>query len=188
MSKVLLFVLVTVATVVLAPRIKMWWRTRTMDKEVARFALEYCARPALTPAETRMFRVLCDAVPEAVVAPQVALSALVDTRKDAAQPLPSPNGWVRLARKLRPAKLRATTHRRRAFISQKRLDFVLLDRLDGSVLGVVELDDHTHDSAKARKADRQRDALLEACGYPVVRFDARSMPSAATARSTLLGT
>ena len=188
MSEALLFVLVVVATLLLAPRLKMWWHTRSMSKEVAKFAQEYCARPVLAPTEARMFRVLCEALPEAVVAPQVALSALVDTRKDAAQPIPSQNGWARLARKALSTKSGATAHRRRAFISQKRLDFVLIDRLDGSVLGVVELDDHTHDGGRARRADRQRDALLEACGYPVVRFDARKMPTAAQARNTLLGT
>ena len=113
-------------------------------------------------------RILVEALPKGHIVPQMAMSALVDIAEHQ-------------KRGLRGRQLGI----RRSAFSQKRLDFVVLDAGDYSVVAVIELDDHTHDS-KARKAeDAARDAILESVGYPVVRFDARRMPSVALVRSRL---
>ena len=51
--------------------------------------------------------------------------------------------------------------------SQKRADFVLLNR-DFKVLAVIEIDDHSHKGKEA--ADQQRDQMLISAGYKVLRY------------------
>lgn len=51
--------------------------------------------------------------------------------------------------------------------SQKRADFVLLNR-DFKVLAVIEIDDHSHKGKEA--ADQQRDNMLISAGYKVLRY------------------
>ncbi len=50
--------------------------------------------------------------------------------------------------------------------SSKRADFVLEDRRTGEVMGIVELDDSTHD----QKKDIDQDRLLARAGYKTVRL------------------
>jgi hypothetical protein len=119
----------------------------------------------MTSTEVLFFQRLTQAVPELVVAPQVAMSALVD--------LPARQNQGKYG------------NVNRAAFAQKRLDFVLFDRQTGAVDHVLELDDHTHDSAEATAQDRERDSLLKALGYQVSRFDARKMPSATALRQAL---
>lgn len=129
------------------------------------FELEYLRREPMTPTEMKFFKRLVAALPEAVIAPQVAMSALID--------LPAHQNQGKFA------------HVNRSKFSQQRLDFVVFDGSSGKAIFAIELDDHTHDSDAQKAKDAERDNLLESVGYPVERFDARQMPTAAALRKCL---
>lgn len=57
-------------------------------------------------------------------------------------------------------------------ISQRHLDFVLTDPRSTRVLLAVELDDASHASPRARKADAFKDGALRAAGVPLLRVRA----------------
>ena len=59
-------------------------------------------------------------------------------------------------------------------ISGKHADFVVCDKNDLSILGVVELDDQSHKSAKRRERDRFLDSVLDSAGIPIVHIQAQS--------------
>ena len=130
--------------------------------KVAGFKPSYVRRDAMTETELKFFRRLVEALPETVVAPQVAMSALVDVPPEQGQ---GKQGFIN-----------------RAKFSQQRLDFVVFDREAGSVVCIIELDDRTHDGAAQKAKDAKRDAILEGVGYAVLRFDARQMPTVAQLR------
>lgn len=96
-------------------------------------------RRALTPREQAMYFRLQQTFPELVVMGQVAFSALLSAHK------------------------RRTRNR----FDRKVADFVLFTRAF-EVLAVIELDDASHASRKAR--DASREALLKDAGYTVLRF------------------
>ena len=121
------------------------------------FKVEYLRNEPLTPTERKFFHRLVEAVPEGVVAPQVAMSALVD-----------------IPAHMNQGKYK---HVNRSQFDTQRVDYVVFDRETAEVVCVIELDDHTHDSARAKEKDRRRDAMLEGVGYTVLRFDARKMPT-----------
>ncbi|EIM28602.1 DUF559 domain-containing protein [Microvirga lotononidis] len=50
--------------------------------------------------------------------------------------------------------------------------------LDQRPIAVVELDDSTHDPAR----DRKRDAILNSCGYRVIRFEFCQKPTVSQIR------
>lgn len=129
------------------------------------FKVEHVATEPLTATEAKFFRRLVEALPEAVVVPQMAMSALVD-----------------VADHQKRGKHARYLNTNRAGFSQKRLDYVVLDRDTLKVVCVIELDDHTHDGVERKAGDDERDAILEGVGYTVLRFDARKMPSAAELR------
>ncbi|QYE33143.1 DUF2726 domain-containing protein (plasmid) [Polymorphobacter sp. PAMC 29334] len=98
----------------------------------------------MTPAEVRFWHVLETALPDQRIFAQVAMGALL-------KPVAGLSGkewWSTFGR-----------------FSQKVVDFVVVDSA-GEVIAIVELDDHSHVTAK----DQARDALLACGGYPVVRF------------------
>jgi very-short-patch-repair endonuclease len=97
----------------------------------------------MSEAEKRFFEVLETAAPSFLVCPQVAMSAIV-TR-------PSHQNQLRY----------------RAAFSQKRLDFVLVDRETLTARLVVELDNSSHRHRQAE--DAKRDEMLTRAGYPVLR-------------------
>lgn len=129
------------------------------------FQVRYIRREVMSPTEVKFFARLSAAAPHLLVAPQVALSALVD-----------------IADHQKRGKYQ---HTNRAKIAQQRLDFVLMSKETGKVVCVVELDDHTHDNERQRAKDLERDAILTGTGYKVLRFDARKMPQTSELAKTL---
>ena len=119
----------------------------------------YAYRPILTRAEVEFFRRLVSANDGGFVFRQVSMGALLEplARTDAA---------------------RLTAFRR---ISQKRVDYAVYTE-DLSLICVVELDDHTHDSARASHRDQERDQMLRSAGIRTVRWDVRRKPSVAEIR------
>jgi very-short-patch-repair endonuclease len=114
----------------------------------------YVATPVLTPNELEFYGRLGRALPDYLVLPQVAMSALIKPK--------APFGREKIT----------------AFnkISQQRVDFVICHR-DLSVACVVELDDRTHNSGSSRTKDAERDARLASAGIPTLRFQSRNKPA-----------
>lgn len=115
-------------------------------------ALRYKPIPIMTENELEFFGRLCRAFPEGYIFPQVSMAALIkpDERER--------KRWGQAFAK----------------IAQKRVDFALFDQ-DMVLLGIVELDDKTHDPEK----DRERDALTQSAGIPTLRYHSKRKPSVA---------
>jgi len=119
------------------------------------------ARRLMTERERRVIVLIEAAVPSCRVHAQVAMAALIDCT----------SGLDRNQR---------TSVRNR--FDRKMIDFVLEDRATGDILGLVELDDRTHNDAK----DRARDEITNAAGYRTIRLPAGKHPDRATVRDRIL--
>jgi hypothetical protein len=82
---------------------------------------------------------------------------------------------VRLADIVRPVQEPSRSGRQAAFnrISSKHVDFVLCDLAHLKVIGVIELDDSTHERFERGIRDSFVDSALTKAGIPVLRFSAR---------------
>ncbi len=81
-------------------------------------------------------------------------------------------GKVRIADLIKPdngAGRQAALNR----IIGKHVDFVVCDPGNLSVIGVVELDDKSHDQDSRRRRDTLVDGALSSAGIPIARFPAR---------------
>ncbi|MDD2325005.1 MAG: DUF2726 domain-containing protein [Alphaproteobacteria bacterium] len=108
-------------------------------------------KPILTDHEKGFFPCLLDALPQYHVFPQVSLDAVM-------QPVAGlSNG--------------AACSLRNSF-SQKHPDFVICEKGSLKVVAIVELDDSWHDAKK----DSERDIMLGAVKYPVLRFTDKDKP------------
>jgi len=76
----------------------------------------------------------------------------------------------------------------RAFnrISAKHFDFVLCDKSDFAIIGVIELDDKSHYSKKRRNRDAFLSELCDAVTLPLVQIPARRGYAVADIRSQVL--
>jgi very-short-patch-repair endonuclease len=83
---------------------------------------------------------------------------------------------VRLADLLEIQKGVSKSLRQNAFnrISRKHVDFVVCDKNELSILGVIELDDQSHQSARRRQRDSFLDTALNAVGIPVLHIQAQN--------------
>jgi hypothetical protein len=112
-------------------------------------------RALLTPAELDLLAILRAQLPRHHVSCQVSMGALL-------QPRPG---------------LRRKSHAlSRNKVSQKVVDFVVMDPETGAVEAVIELDDSSHDARK----DARRDALLAQGQYRVIRIPSRPKPTRET--------
>lgn len=108
-------------------------------------------KPILTEHEKGFFPCLLDALPQHHVFPQVSLDAVMQTAAGLS------NG--------------AACSLRNSF-SQKHPDFVICEKGSLKVVAIVELDDSWHDAEK----DAERDKMLGAVKYPVLRFTDKDKP------------
>jgi hypothetical protein len=99
--------------------------------------------PFLRKDEIRLYERLMLALKDAHVFPQVAMSAFVTHQ--------------------------GSRSARNAF-SQKYVDYLVCDRKTMRPLYVIELDGGSHNSASARKRDRQKDEVLALAGIPIRRY------------------
>ena len=114
--------------------------------------LPYFSRKRLlSHGELAFFRTLENAVPSTfMVCPKVRLSDIINC-SDAA--------W------------------RQGFggrISQKHVDFVLIERSSAAIVCAIELDDRSHQKSARRDRDEFVDRALRAAGISVLRFKAQS--------------
>lgn len=138
---------IVIGLVVLGPLVLFMLRRPSSRGGVHDGLLEIIPHALMSEAEKRFFEVLESAAPSFLICPQVAMSAIV-TR-------PSHQNQLRY----------------RAAFSQKRLDFVLVDRDTLTARLVVELDDSSHRHRQAE--DAKRDEMLTQAGYPVLRVPVR---------------
>ncbi len=124
------------------------------------------AEALLTPAETAFFEVLVEAVGD-----DFALFSK-----------------VRLADVIVPRPGLTNKFRMRAFnrISAKHLDFVVCDPEAYTVLGVIELDDSSHELEARRLRDEFIDGALEAAGIPILHVPAQRRYSAEKLREQVI--
>ncbi|WP_148640236.1 DUF2726 domain-containing protein [Aureimonas sp. AU20] len=109
-------------------------------------------RPLLTKAELELLTILRALLPRHHVNCQVSMGALLKPRA----------GLSRKAYSLSRNK-----------VSQKVVDFVVMDPASGEVDAVIELDDRSHDARK----DAARDKLLTQGRYQVIRIPSRPRPT-----------
>lgn len=121
----------------------------------------YQCIPLLTEREQDFFWRLKTAVrDDLVIAPQVVFGAFI---------------------KVKATALTDKNHARHV-VAHNRCDFLLCDKKLKPV-ALVEVDDSTHNSGKAKAKDRRRDELMKAVGVSVLRY--RKMPEPAQIRKDL---
>jgi Protein of unknown function (DUF2726) len=120
------------------------------------------ARPVLSEVERHLHRRLVEAFPDKLILPQVQLCRFVEVR----------NVPGRLAVLNRYNRLSA--------------DFVICNAA-AVAERVIELDDRSHDREAARSRDAKKDAVLNAAGIPIVRFQVGAIPAAADLRQLVFG-
>lgn len=121
----------------------------------------YQCIPLLTEREQEFFWRLREAVrDDLVIAPQVVFGAFI---------------------KVKATAMTDKNHARHV-VAHNRCDFLLCDKQLKPV-ALVEVDDSTHNSLKAKAKDRRRDELMRAVGVSVHRY--RGMPTAKEIRKDL---
>lgn len=104
------------------------------------------SRNLINNSEKRFFQILCEAMPDCHVFPQVSFNALVTHAP-----------WIRY--------LHWERFVRRSF-NAKYVDFVVCRKSDFGVVAVVEFDGSGH----VNHDDERRDELLKSVGYQIQRF------------------
>ena len=123
----------------------------------------YKAKAPQTENEWDMYWRLVKALPDHVVMPQVAMSAIVDVK------LMVKNRYVWRNR-----------------IDRKVLDYVVCNR-GGGILAAIELDDKTHLKPERRKADKVKDKVMTDAGIKLIRWESKDKPETAEIRRSVLG-
>lgn len=119
----------------------------------------FVRKPFLTPNEARVLTLLEQALPQHRVMAQVAMGALLKAGETE----------------------RKQAHATRNRFSQKIVDFAVVTRDTAEVLGLIELDDRTHNSPK----DARRDAMTAAAGYRTIRLPSKPSPTAESVRAAM---
>jgi Protein of unknown function (DUF2726) len=119
------------------------------------------ARSPVSPIEQQLYHRMLEAFPHCIILSQVAISQLVSV-------MPGPG-------------------RQAAFNKICRLvaDFVLCTS-DFAVVGIIELDDSSHNAAHRQNADRNKNDALVAAGYKLVRFQAKQLPTVLELQAALV--
>lgn len=116
--------------------------------------------PLMTPTERRTLDYIEAALPWARIHAQVSMGAI-------------------MAPKAGLNRSKAATVRNR--FSSKRIDYVVEDRDDGTVVMLIELDDRSH----RHDQDARRDRMTRAAGYFTLRLPASEKPTAQSVRRHL---
>ena len=97
-------------------------------------------------------------------------------------------GKVRVADVLQPARGLDRGERQSALnkITSKHFDYVLCESGDLSVVGVVELDDKSHNQSSRKERDRFLEDACTQAGLPLLRFNAKQSYSISEIRGTVM--
>lgn len=130
-----------------------------MALPMSRYA-QYKAIPIMTENEKEFFFRLQRALPEYLVFPQVAMSALIE-----------------------PKVARKSKQWHAAFnkIARKRVDYCIYDK-SLKLITLIELDDRMH----KRSQDKERDLNTGDAGIPTLRFQSKRKPDEAFIRKAVL--
>lgn len=145
--------LAIISVVLLACLIVLYYsrKSRKLSESVPEDSPDYPyarGRTLLNPAEHAFFQVLTQALEDRYnVFTKVKLTEVLKERSDVSE-----------------KQLNAA----RGKISDEYIDFVVCDKEDSSVLGVVELDENTHQLDGRRRRNEIVDHALSAAGIPVV--------------------
>lgn len=82
--------------------------------------------------------------------------------------------------------LRAESHAARMTISQKSIDFLVCDKAF-HVVAAIEIDDRSHSRADRQKADKTKNAALEAAGIKLIRWPATPLPDSTEIVKNVIG-
>jgi hypothetical protein len=98
-------------------------------------------------------------------------------------------GKVRMADIIRPRKGLSASARTSALnrITSKHVDFAVCDPKTLQIVGVIELDDSSHDRADRRRRDEFVDAALASAGVPLARIPAQRAYTPAEIRLRVSG-
>lgn len=119
----------------------------------------YRRRQLMTANEQEFFGRLRTALPDYLIFPQVAMSAIIEAS----------------------SSNQKRAHSDRLRIAQQRVDYLVVDAR-GDIVVVVELDDRTHSASK----DRVRDERLLQAGINTIRFQSRNKPAPEAIRAAIL--
>ena len=118
----------------------------------------YRRRQLMTENEREFFDRLRTGLPDHLIFPQVAMSAIIEAS----------------------SADQKKAHSDRLRIAQQRVDFLIVN-MRGDIVVVVELDDRTHSAEK----DRVRDERLLRAGVKTVRFQSRNKPTPDAIRAAI---
>ncbi len=114
------------------------------------------AGPLLSPAERKFYHALCQAVaPDQLVLVKIRVADLIKVKDGVSKSGTSSQFWKAFAQ-----------------ISQKHVDFVVVDRNSFEGRVGIELDDASHNSRKAKESDAIKNKAFEAAGVPLLRVKA----------------
>jgi|SRR5690625_532402 len=123
------------------------------EAQVAHHVSVCPAHRLFSQAEARFFEALREAVPEFNVFGKVHLEDVITVQRS----LPR-SEWQAARNRIKP----------------RHLDFVLTDPASSWIVCVIELDDSSHQSKRAQRADDFKDRALAAARVPVLRIRASS--------------
>jgi hypothetical protein len=93
-------------------------------------------------------------------------------------------GKVRIADLIKPEN-GAGRHTALNRIVGKHVDFVVCNATDLSIIGVIELDDKSHNQDSRRRRDAFVDRAFASAGIPITRFPARAAYSLSASRESI---
>ena len=137
----------------------IWFSRRLVPRRLPYFAKDYlCSK-----GEQAFYRVLMNAVPPGMgISMKTRLSDVIGC---------SAEGWK--------AGYGAK-------ISQKHVDFVIIDPVTTAILLVIELDDKTHERPDRASTDEKKNKASADAGLRLIRWHVRSLPSEELIRQELI--
>lgn len=94
---------------------------------------------------------------------------------------------VRLLDIIEPDETGKRSFGARQKINSRHVDFLLIEKTTSKILGVIELDDSTHQKSSRKKADLFLNNVLEQANIPIKRFSVQKAYNVEQLRTTLFG-
>ena len=131
--------------------------------------LPYRRGRIMSPYEEDLFWRLRAALPECEIFPQAPLASFIEIDRQRAGD-----------------RYFSNSYRWQQRISQQRVDFLVCDGEDLSVVAAIELDDPTHGSADAMARDAKKNKSLRDAHIPLIRWRVEAMPDQQKIRQTFM--
>jgi len=151
--KLLVTLMVLVCIAFVAVAVLRLRRQKSSDAE----AWPFYKKRALSNPEQVLYHRLVGALPEHIVLAQVQVSRVLGVKQNANR-----QQWNNR-------------------INRMSFDFLVCAK-DATPLAAIELDDGSHDSARARERDQRKERACSAAGLQLLRWNVKSLPDAASIR------